>query len=156
MAQSIRVAGRSHEAGDAWLADCSDRPDLVREAWGVEALASITTGRCWLAAEVQLVSVLSAMKRVPSKHLGPVLADPTVDLAWWLVTLDAAPHLADIRQVTARPVGWPLRCPPTGWQLCGRLWLNRPDGSGHLTDPALLGAALGPDSGPRLPSEAFG
>lgn len=142
-------------AGDNWLANCAEWPDLVRQAWRVEALGTIATGTRWLAAEAPLVVVLAAMKRIPHAELGPVLADPTVEKGWWLVPLDAADHLSDIRQLRVRPPGWPLRCPPTGWQLCGRFWLQPPDGSGLVTAPPLLGAALGP-GGPRLPAEAFG
>ncbi|MET7700329.1 hypothetical protein [Streptomyces sp. NPDC005485] len=157
MASPMHVPEAQHEAGDAWLADCAEQPDLVREAWDVQALATIRTGVHWLAAESPIVAVLAALKRMPPGRLGPVLADPTTEQAWWLVPLGAGEHLAGTRQIRVRPAGWPLRCPPTGWQLCGRFWLQRPDGSGKLTDPVLLGAALGPEgSGPRLPAEAFG
>ncbi|MFJ8047797.1 hypothetical protein [Streptomyces luteogriseus] len=140
-------------AGDSWLAGGSMHPALVREAWSLDALAPIRSGRAWLAAEAPLVASVQAHDRIPSERRGPVIADPTLDTAWWLVPLDAAAELADLRTVTVQPAGWPLHCPPVGWPVCGRFWLTRPDGSGHLTDPAVLAAAFGP-GGYRRPTEA--
>jgi hypothetical protein len=142
-----------YEAGDAWLADCSAHPDLVRQAWEFDALAPIRSGARWLAAESWLVTGMQALSRIREEHRGPVLADPLLDRAWWLVPLDAAEELADVRPIAVRPAGTVLRCPPTGWQACGRFWLHRPDGSGQLIDPAVLAAALGP-GGHRLSTEA--
>lgn len=152
MAPRMRFA-ELYEAGDAWLADCSARPDLVREVWALEGLAPIRSGRRWLAAQMPLLTAMQVLPRLREEDRGPVLADPCVDKAWWLLPLDAADELADLRTVFVRDPGWPLACPPTGRQACGRLWLSRPDGSGRLTDPVLLGAALGP-GGNRLPTEA--
>lgn len=144
---------RLYEAGDAWLADCSARPALVHEAWTLEALAPIAAGARWLAAESLLVTGMQALARIRDELRGPVLADPLLDRAWWLVPLDAAKELADVRAVRVQPAGTPLHCPPTGWQACGRFWLHRPNGSGDLTDPAVLAAAFGL-GGYRLPAEA--
>ncbi|WP_216588530.1 hypothetical protein [Streptomyces brasiliscabiei] len=153
MPPSTRIAAL-YEAGDAWLADCSAHPDLVRKAWNFEALAPIKTGSKWLAVEVGFVATAEAMKRIGTARLGPVLADPGLDLTWWLIPPDTADDLADVRQAAVEPEGTPLLCPPTGWYQCGRIWLHRPDGSGTLNDPTLLAAALGPGSGYRLPAEA--
>lgn len=143
MAQPMRFAA-VYEAGDAWLADCSAHPTLVRAAWNKDALAPIASGARWLVAETALLTTMKALNRVREEHRGPVLADTEVDKAWWLVPLDAADELADWRQVTVHVTGWPLHCPPTGWHLETRMWLCRPDGSGRLTDPAVLAAAFGP------------
>lgn len=142
-----------YEAGDAWLADCSAHPTLVRMTWNKEALAPIATGTHWLAAETRLLPTMHALNRLRGEHRGPVLADVETDMAWWLVASAAAEDLADVRQLTVQPTGWTLDCPPTGWGVEGRLWLNRPDGSGLLTDPAVLAAAFGP-GGYRAPTEA--
>lgn len=142
-----------YEAGDAWLADCSAHPTLVHTAWNTDALAPIPSGTLWLAAESKLLPAMKALNRIREEHRGPVLADTEADKAWWLVPLDAAEELADVRQVTVHVPGWPLHVPPTGWHLESRLWLRRPDGSGHLTDPAVLAAAFGP-GGSRTPAEA--
>jgi hypothetical protein len=153
MALPTRLA-ELYEAGDAWLADCSAHPDLARKAWTLEALAPIASGSHWLAAESMLVAGMQALNRIRDEHRGPVLVDPLLDRAWWLVP-PAAEELADVRSVLVQPVGTPLHCPSTGWQACGRFWLSRPDGSGRLTAPAVLAAALGP-GGNRLPTEASG
>ncbi|WP_327706930.1 hypothetical protein [Streptomyces decoyicus] len=63
---------------------------------------------------------------------------------------DADEHLADITLLPIRPRGRLLRCPPTDQCFNGRGWLEKPDGSGKLTDPAAMGAAFGP--GGRLPA----
>ncbi|RMB81310.1 hypothetical protein [Streptomyces shenzhenensis] len=141
-------------AGDAWLAECSARPDLVHQTWGLEALAPIPSGRLWLAAECRLVAGMQALSRIREEHRGPVLADPAVDLTWWLLPLHAGNELTDVRQVTVQPPGTPLHCPPTGRQVCGRFWLTHPDGSGRLTEPAILAAALGP-GGRQIPAEVL-
>lgn len=143
-----------YEAGDAWLADCSAHPMLVRAAWNKEALAPIPSGERWLVAEAPLLTAMRALKRIHGEQQGPVLADPELDKAWWLVPLGAADELADVRQLVVRAPGWSLHCPPTGWHVDGRLWLSRPDGSGQLTDPVVLAAAVGPGGGYRVPTEA--
>lgn len=142
-----------YEVGDAWLADCSAHPTLVRMTWNKEALAPIAAGTRWLAAETKLLPTMHALNRIRGEHRGPVLADVETDTAWWLVPLVAAEELADVRQITVQPTGWTLSCPPTGWGVEGRLWLHRPDGSGLLTDPAVLAAAFGP-GGYRALTEA--
>lgn len=142
-----------YEAGDAWLADCSAHPTLVRAAWSAEALAPIASGKSWLVAETPLLAAMKALNRLREEHRGPVLTDPEKDKAWWLVPLDAAEALAGLRRMTVHVPGWSLHCPPTGWHIESRFWLSRPDGSGHLTDPAVLAAAYGP-GGHRQPAEA--
>jgi hypothetical protein len=132
-----------HEAGDTWLANCSAHPTLVRTAWNSDALAPIASGTHWLAAEAALLTTLKAIHRIREEYCGPVLADSELDKAWWLVPLDAAKELSDVRQVTVHVPGWPLHCPSTGWHLETRMWLCRPDGSGLLTDPAVLAAGFG-------------
>lgn len=69
----------------------------------------------WLAAEVRLVATIGAMQRIGTPRLGPILADPGVDSAWWLIPTDTADNLPGIHQSTVHPPGWPLLCPPTGW-----------------------------------------
>jgi hypothetical protein len=142
-----------YEAGDAWLADCSGHPDLVRQSWELDALAPIPSGKRWLAVESRLVAGMQALGRIQEECRGPVLADPMTDMIWWLLPLNTAEELANVRQVRVRPAAWPLHCPPTGWQMCGRFWLSRPNGSGRLTNPAVLAAAFGPGRY-RLPEGA--
>ncbi|MGW3410227.1 hypothetical protein [Streptomyces sp. NPDC000888] len=144
-----------HDAGDAWLAGCAEKPDLVRQAWRLGSLAPIRTGRHWLVAEAPVVTAMAATQCLPSEHRGPTLVDPGIDLAWWLVPVAGSPEcFRHVRAITVHPFGWPLLCPPTGAPVCGRFWVNWPDGSGRLTDPVQLAAVIG--GGPRLPAEAFG
>lgn len=93
------------------------------------------------------------MQRIGPDRLGPVLVHPSSDLAWWLVSCTAMEELADLGRITVHPAGWELRCPPADRYVDGWGWLEKPDGSGRLTDPTVLGAAFGP--GGRLPAEAF-
>ncbi|MEV0115894.1 hypothetical protein AB0H77_22035 [Streptomyces sp. NPDC050844] len=143
------------DAGDAWLASCAPDPNAAYEAWEMGALATIHSTR-WLVAETQLAHALEAIKRIPDHQQGPVLIDVRFDRAWWLVPLDAAEQLADVRPVTVLPFEWPLHCPPTSRAFGSRVWLEAPDGSGRVMNPIYLAAALGPGGGPRLPAEAFG
>ncbi|MFI1175677.1 hypothetical protein [Streptomyces melanogenes] len=145
---------RSHAAGNAWLANAAPVPAAVHRAWVREELAAIPTGGTWIVAEAPIMASVEAMQRIGSARLGPVLAAPESDRAWWLLPLDATEHLADVRRLTLPSPGWLLHCPPCETSLDGRCWLERPDGTGRLTDPALLGAAFGPAG--RLPAEAFG
>ncbi|MFD5697424.1 hypothetical protein [Streptomyces lasiicapitis] len=143
-------------AGDAWLASCSSRPELVWQVWDMGGLAPIASGSRWLAAEASLTVALNALQRIPPRHRGPLLADASLQCAWWLVAADAAEELADVRSLTVHPPGWTLQTPSTSYPIAGRFWLQLPDGTGRLTEAARLGAALGPGGGPRLPAEAFG
>lgn len=144
------------QAGQDWLLSCTASPAAVQRTWASEELAAFTTGEHWRVAEAPLLPTVDALKRIGSDRLGPVLADVAVQLAWWLLPTSLDDELDDVRQLTVRPAGWILKCPPVLYSLDGRLWLERPDGSGRLTDPVLLGAALGPGGGPRLSAEAFG
>jgi hypothetical protein len=144
----------NHPPGDAWLAECSGHERLVHEVWSVGGLAPIHCTQ-WLAAEAQLATALEARKRIPAKARGPLLLDSGLDAAWWLVPLDAADELADIRPLTVHPYDWPLHCPSPQRPAGGRFWLDAPDGSGKVTDPACLAAAFGPAVS-ALRAEAFG
>ncbi|GAB2769272.1 hypothetical protein [Streptomyces bullii] len=153
MAHPMTPLAQRHDAGQAWLADCSPRPDLVRAQWEREELAAIPSGGHWLVAETTVAHGLPALARIREDQRGPVLGDAIQDRAWWLMPLDAAEELADVRQVQVRPAGWSLACPPLGAYRESRFWLWHPDGSGHLTDPAVLAAAFGPGGYVR-PTEA--
>ncbi|WP_406202479.1 hypothetical protein OG331_31470 [Streptomyces sp. NBC_01017] len=144
---------QQYEAGDAWLANSCAHPNLVRDVWASRMLAPIPSGEEWLVAEARLATGYPRLVRIRAEQRGPVLADPVMDVLWWLVPLHAPEKLADVRQLAVKPSGWSLHCPPTGWQIEGRMWITRPDGSGRLTDPAVLAAAFGP-GGYRLPAEA--
>ena len=138
--------------GQGWLLSCTAEPTATRRRWDREELAPFPSGIHWRAAEAPLLPSVHAMRRIGSPRLGPVLADVEADKAWWLIPADVGDQLDDVRQLTVRPAGWVLKCPPVLYAVDGRMWLEQPDGTGRLTDPVLLGAAFGP--GGRLPEAA--
>ena len=144
------------QAGQDWLLSCVICPAGIQRVWDAEDLAPIETGLRWRVAEAPLRQSMDAIKRIGSDRLGPVLADVASERAWWLLPPGLGDELDDIGLLTVHPHGWLLRCPPVLYPVRGRVWVERPDGTGRLTDPILLGAALGPGGGPRLPAEAFG
>ncbi|MYW44757.1 hypothetical protein GT346_15850, partial [Streptomyces sp. SID161] len=62
--------------------------------------------------------------------------------AWWLLPAEAAVDDIDDFGFTVRPAGWELLCPPVVHSIGSLWWLSIPDGTGYLTDPALLAAAM--------------
>lgn len=76
-----------------------------------------------------LRSTLPTRARIPEPPPAPVLANTEGDDPWWLVPLDAAEELADVRAVPVKPRGRHPHCPPAGRMLAGRLWL--PGGYRH-------------------------
>ncbi|MFF1687191.1 hypothetical protein [Streptomyces sp. NPDC058254] len=151
---ATRTRNPGTRAGGDWLANCAITPNAVHRAWAAGELALVPSGGHWLAVEAPFGGTLDAMQRIPADVLGPVLGYPAAERAWWLVPLDAGEQLDDVARLVVRPAAWPLFCPPVQRPAHGRVWLERPDGTGQLTDPSTLGAAFGP--GGRLPAEAFG
>lgn len=146
---ATKPAPSLRQRGQVWLLSCAPDPTAVRRQWAREELAPFCTGIHWWAAEAPLLQSVHAMQRIGSARLGPVLADVEAERAWWLLPPDVGDQLDDVRQITVRPSGWILACPPVLYSVDGRMWLERPDGSGRLTDPVLLGAVFGP--GGRFP-----
>lgn len=141
--------------GHEWLAACAPDPNAVHNEWKQGRTAHIPAA--WTVAESTLLHSLRAAEQLShAGQLGPVLAHFTADRTWWLLPAEpeTGTHLADLPQLYLHAPGWPLRCPAPGHCTEGMLWLQPPDGSGTLTDPAALGAAFG--CGGRLPAEAFG
>jgi hypothetical protein len=141
------------QAGQDWLLSCTDDPDQALRLWNEEELVAFLTGEHWRVAEAPLALAMTVMQRIRDRS-GPVLADVANCVASWLLPADLGDELDDIHQLTVRPAGWALSCPPVLYGVRGRVWIRPPDGSGQLTDPVLLGAVFGP--GGRLPAEAFG
>lgn len=141
------------QAGQHWLLSCATHPAEVQRRWAADELAPFPTGEHWRVAEAPLALAMDVMRRIQDRS-GPVLADVTTSVASWLLPADLDDELDDVKQLTVRPAGWVLACPPVLYGVRGRVWLRPPDDSGHLTDPALLGAALGPGCRPAM--EDFG
>ncbi|MGW7168234.1 hypothetical protein ACWGH3_23620 [Streptomyces sp. NPDC054884] len=83
------------------------------------------------------------MKHLGGRRLGPVLVDVAARRAWWLLPPDLRDELDGVPQLIVHPPGWLLVTPPVLWAIGDRGWLERPDGSGRLTDPRALGVAFG-------------
>ncbi|WP_234438285.1 hypothetical protein [Streptomyces sp. 303MFCol5.2] len=83
------------------------------------------------------------MKHLGSRRLGPVLVDVRVGRSWWLLPAGLSDELDNVPLLTMHPPGWPLVSPPVLYPIGERGWLERPDGSGRLTDPTALGVAFG-------------
>ncbi|MGW6261354.1 hypothetical protein [Streptomyces sp. NPDC055085] len=142
------------QAGQDWLLACAPDPAAAERAWEADELAAFPTGLHWRVAEAPLRQTMDAITRIGSSRLGPVLADVSSERAWWLLPPELGDELDDVHLLTVHPQGKPLRCPPVLYPVLGRVWVERPDGAGRLTDPTLLGAALSPGGGgPRLPAE---
>ncbi|MFI1357437.1 hypothetical protein ACH4TV_28210 [Streptomyces sp. NPDC020898] len=152
-----RTEGRPRPVGSAgqdWLLACNPDPAVVQRAWISLELAEFPTGPPhWRVAEAPLLPSVEAIARMGGDRIGPLLADIHRSVAWWLLPPDLTGELDGIRQLTVRPAGWVLRCPPVLHSVDGRWWLERPDGSGVLTAPAVLAALLSPGSA-RLSTEA--
>ncbi|MFE4758465.1 hypothetical protein ACFRIB_51395 [Streptomyces mirabilis] len=153
---ALHPAPYVRQAGQDWLLSCADTPAEIRTRWDADELGEFPSGGHWMVAEAALAPSMDALKRIDPSRRGPVLSDVTQGIAWWLLPPTLGDELDDVRTITVRPRGWVLRCPPVLYPVRGRVWIERPDGSGRLTDPVLLGAALGPGGGPRLSAEAFG
>ncbi|MFE2530427.1 hypothetical protein [Streptomyces sp. NPDC059371] len=153
---ALQPAPYERQAGQDWLLACADIPAEIRSLWDGDELGPFPSGGHWMVAETSLARTMDALRRIDQPRRGPVLGDVTQGLGWWLLPPTLGEELDDVCTLTVRPRGWVLRCPPVLYPVRGRVWLERPDGTGRLTDPALLGAALGPGGGPRLLEEAFG
>jgi len=106
-------------------------------------LTIIPLPTAWTVAEADLLESMDVMPALSrANKLGPVLVHPESRRAWWLLPPDAAGHVDDIRRLAVWPPGQALRCPLPGDYGHGYGWIEGPDGTGHLTDPAALRAAF--------------
>ncbi|MGW8379089.1 hypothetical protein [Streptomyces sp. ODS28] len=129
--------------GTAWLAHCSPSPTTTHTTWTRGELAPIPGGRTWAVAELGTLTSIELMRSLPDEAaLGPVLSHAESDRAWWLVTQHGSDELARVAPWAAVEVQNPLYCPPANLPLHGRGWLEKPDGTGTLTDAHRLAAAL--------------
>jgi hypothetical protein len=144
LSMAPKSARSNLQKGQDWLLSCTHNPTGVRRAWASEECAQIESGEHWRVAEGSLLPSLRAMKHMGSQRLGPVLADVSTNQIWWLLPSGLSDELDDVHQLTVHPPGWLLACPPVLYGIDKRLWLERPDGSGRLTNPKALRAAFSP------------
>ncbi|MGQ4347520.1 hypothetical protein [Streptomyces sp. SAS_275] len=145
---ALHPAPYVRQAGQDWLLSCADTPAEISALWDADELGDFPSGGHWTVGETSLARTMEAVKSIPAQRRGPVLADCHQGIAWWLLPPALADDLDDVHALTVHPRGWILRCPPVLYPVRGRVWIERPDGSGQLTDPVLLGAALSPGAGP--------
>lgn len=150
---ATQSARHMSQAGQDWLLTCAARPADVQRTWDAGELAEFPTGPHWCIVEMPTLRSVEAIARIGGDRIGPVLADIHRSVVWWFLPPDLTDELDDTRRLTVRPAGWALKCPPVLCSVNGRWWIERPDGSGRLTDPLLLGTALGLDV-VQLPTEA--
>ncbi|MFC0600808.1 hypothetical protein [Streptomyces palmae] len=145
-------------AGNAvdWLVSAAEDPVACRRAWERDPLgiALLPAGRLW---DVLILSgalggtTLEALHRKTDRP-GPVLGDFQDTRVGFFVPAGTAarrtepgsvPRGAGPRTVVrgAGPGAW-VAVPYPGRPAGGVRWLVPPDGSGHLTDPAVLDAAM--------------
>lgn len=135
---------RAHPGND-WLTTLSPSPKGIRRSWEAGNLARlcVPSDGSWTVGELGLIRTLAAMDPLQrSRLLGPVLASPNQDRAWWLLPAAAREHLADIPDLTLYEPGDCFLMPPATLPMHSRGWIESPDGRGRLTDPAALGAVL--------------
>jgi hypothetical protein len=123
-----------------WLASADPTPDHAFRWWTATEIALLPVGTEWDAVQVD---VGRAQRAVEAAGLdGPVIHDPAGAVYYFLVPkgtssnwqLDGSDCLGDACWLA---IPAPARVAPPGLH-----WLNPPDGSGVLTDPEILRAAL--------------
>ncbi|MFD9319615.1 hypothetical protein ACFWDQ_18355 [Streptomyces sp. NPDC060053] len=149
----IKPAWSTWQASQDWLLACTRNPSEVRRAWAAEELAHISTGEHWHVAEGPVLPSLGAMKHLGSRRLEPVLVDVAVGWSWPLLAAGLTDGLDDVPLPTLHPPGWQLASPPVQYSPGEHGWQERPESSGHLTDPTALASTCG--LGGRLLVEAL-
>lgn len=130
-----------------WLAAAALEPDSCRWEWERNPLGVtlLPAGRLWdvliVPARLGLPTLDVLARLVPEP--GPVLADGEGTRIGFFVPPGTAAHWVGTAVRGAGPGSWivaphPARAPAAA----GMCWLVTPDGSGTLTDPAVLELAL--------------
>ncbi|MGW2210202.1 hypothetical protein [Streptomyces sp. NPDC001781] len=128
-----------------WLASVAPDPEACRWAWERSApgVALLPAGKAWdvlvLPGELGRPT-LDVLTRVLDRP-GPVLVDFEGDRVGFFVPPGIAARWLGTGIRTAGPGTW-IVVPHPGRATQGVRWLVPPDGSGTLTDPALLELAM--------------
>ncbi|MEV6805835.1 hypothetical protein [Streptomyces sp. NPDC051132] len=128
-----------------WLASVAPDPLACRREWerDLRGVALLPAGKAW---DVLIVPgdlgypTLDVLTRVLDR-LGPVLADPGDGRVGFFVPPGTAARWLGTGIRTAGTGTW-IVVPYPGRAARGVRWLVEPDGSGTLTDPALLELAM--------------
>ena len=128
-----------------WLAAAAPEPDSCRWEWERSPLGVtlLPAGRLWdvliLPAGLGL-GALRVLRRMDGRP-GPVLADRAGTRIGFFVPPGTAGHWLATGVRGAGRGSW-IVVPPPGRTADGVRWLVPPDGSGGLTDPAVLELAM--------------
>ncbi|MEV0211424.1 MULTISPECIES: hypothetical protein [unclassified Streptomyces] len=128
-----------------WLASAAPDPEACRREWerNPQGIALLPAGKAWdvliLPSELGYPT-LDVLTRVLDR-LGPVLADFGDARMGFLVPPGTAARWLGTGIRTVGDGAW-IVVPYPGRSTSGVRWLVPPDGSGLLTDPALLELAL--------------
>jgi hypothetical protein len=128
-----------------WLASVAPDPGACRREWERNPLgvALLPAGKAWdvliLPGDLGYPT-LDVLTRVLDRP-GPVLADFGDDRVGFFVAPGTAARWVGTGIRTAGPGAW-IVVPHPGRTARGVRWLVPPDGSGTLTDPALLELAM--------------
>ncbi|MFE1285938.1 hypothetical protein [Streptomyces sp. NPDC058751] len=133
------------KAAVEWLASVAPDPEACRWEWerGPRGVALLPAGKVWdvliLPAELGYPT-LDVLTRVLDRP-GPVLVDFGDARMGFFVPAGTAARWLGTGVRTAGPGTW-IVVPYPGRVAGGVRWLVEPDGSGTLTDPALLELAM--------------
>ncbi|MFJ8544229.1 hypothetical protein ACIRFH_19780 [Streptomyces sp. NPDC093586] len=130
----------------AWLASVAPDPGACRREWerNPQGIALLPAGKAWdvLFLPSRLgCPTLDVLFRVLDQP-GPVLADSRDARTGFLVPPGTAARWLGTGVRTAGPGTWIVVPHPGRPSAAGVRWLIPPDGSGTLTDPALLELAM--------------
>ncbi|AEW96835.1 MULTISPECIES: bifunctional DNA primase/polymerase [Streptomycetaceae] len=135
---------QARKAAD-WLASAAPDPRACRWAWERDpnGVALLPAGRRWDVAITDGTlgrTALAVLVRLAGRP-GPVLATAGETRLGWLVPPGTGRYWVATGVRTAGSGSW-IAVPHPGRRPRGIRWLVPPDGSGRLTDPALLESAL--------------
>ncbi|WP_345650659.1 hypothetical protein [Streptomyces tremellae] len=146
-----------------WLASAAPDPAVCRWEWerNPAGVALLPAGRRWdvlmLPSELGRRTLDVLARLVPRP--GPVLTDPGEDRTWFFVPPGTAARWLGTGVRGAGRGTW-IVVPHPGRGSAGMRWLVVPDGSGTLTDPAVLelamheaAASLAESAGTEAPEE---
>ncbi|MFE7948200.1 hypothetical protein [Streptomyces sp. NPDC057426] len=134
--------------GAQWLASTMDPPSIILAEWSdsPDHLAEVPLGVLFDVLRVADAIGLPALEELYQQRvaLGPVLHCQPRQTVELLVPVGAAEKWDALRGTVCAGQGGTLRCPAPGTVSRGRTWLQPPSGTGVLTDPEVLRAALMP------------